>query len=158
MTDQPPARSAFLSRLLLGICFVVAGVGLAAIIRPIAVDFDQSVDERGAELFADKIFQDGTAALNDRDPVAEAQAAMAVDDFGLLVRDTPTGPVVDGVICGRAARIKPVPGFEDITEPATMRSVDEQNFHRALQRFTAAYNQTIARHPVFASLWECAIS
>ena len=158
MPDHPPARSAFLSRLLLGVCFVIAGVGLAAIIRPIAVDYEQSVAERGEELFSDKRYRDGAAALTDRDPVAEAQAAMAENDFTLLVLETPGGPVVEGVRCHGDARSKPVPGFEDAVEPATMQSVDQQNFHRALRRFAAAYNQTIARHPVFASLWECVIA
>ena len=147
-----------MSRLLLGLCFVIAGIGLAAIIRPIAVDYEQSVAERGAELFSDKIYEDGIAALNSRDPQAEAEAAMADNDFTLLVLETPGGPVVEGVRCHGDARGKPVPGFEDAIEPATMQSVDQQNFHRTLRRFAATYNQTIARHPVFASLWECVIS
>ena len=86
MTSESPNHETrvtppLLSRALLAFSLIVAGVGLASLVREIAVDHDATVEARKDELFRDQIFRDKASEIAARDPVAEANTAMTDNDF-----------------------------------------------------------------------------
>ncbi|MDA0339499.1 MAG: hypothetical protein O2910_06630 [Proteobacteria bacterium] len=157
MSDPSPGTPSAFSRWTLAICIIIAGVGIGALVRELAIDNDSAVERRKDELFSDKILRDHTTLLIGRNPVKEATDAMARDDFRLLERETPSGALTDGVTCTTPPATKPVVAFEDTIEPGTMRSFPEQEFFKALSAFVRKYNAAVVRNPVFADLWGCTI-
>lgn len=155
MSDETPAKPPWLSQVLLAFSLIVAGVGLASLVREAVVDNEATVEARKDELFRDQIYRDKTAALQARNPVAEANTAMENLDFSLLQIPTLIGSEVIGVTCKSETKVRPVPGFDDAKTALEPTTVGESQYLDAVRSFATAYNRAIARHPVFADLWGC---